>query len=751
MIPHMVAHGSGNQQLENQYLQRINASFFRLNDIQTMALEVSGRPLDVTSPQNWITALDVYLQLPRVVITEKKFRFAIQLLWLREYLSGVHVISQGISNGPQMQRNPIMERRFEEHISLLEFHIEQWASYFAGWSIPQVASIPEHVPFLWGPENFGTPWLLDSSAWMTLPYINLMGAVFETKPQIWIFKHGNDTIVMSHWALWAIYRHRAQFWPTPDSKQKKVLQKMCAMLAYLIKSAKAQQHIPSLTSPKDVSALTLDWNNFAQFQNLYITSLDLPDENDVLETVSEPGLLVIAGSGLIKAEHWRKLCLCLALNYPVIMLPLPPVQLFQIFRGLFRFYGDHIPASNRNEADTQLIECILRHLVVRFEFLTGSARISEVSVSGKTYYRCLVDWTKSRFSFFPPILQNCNSDQAHELNESRIADIQRILLARVTTVSPNAELRCVGHFRFGDIFFPPVKYVECADMFLAMKMLYLQNCGKAFDVEEVTMAKCRSVIKLLRCEPHSDFETVLGQTLRDATSNGWMIQNFDAAVKIFAEICGSVCFCTGEKLVLNLADGRTLIFENGSCLKHTENGYVFDQNLMLSWQHLWGEYRANGLVTEIFPQTANVRYDTVNSLLSSEEMKALRRCIVILIYQSKTPIINLAGDRIFFGLACSDGLRYVLPGLYMPPDAEILSRSITNTLAMGADRQLDVGTFVVNTVEALASLLAQSERVPELDAFAINEISAGILQEGWTQGEIFAYLQGYFDAQAVPE
>jgi hypothetical protein len=295
---------------------------------------------------------------------------------------------------------------------------------------------------------------------------------------------------------------------------------------------------------------------------------------------------------------------------------------------------------------------------------------------------------------------------------------------------------------------------KCGNVFEAMQELYLQNCGQPFVGNEIPPPKIRTLQRMLggdACEliAEAHVAAAVEQKLGNFRDIAGADSNFGDVAKILVELCGPVCLFGPAHGVLCLAGDRILNLAVIRFALPGEGGFYFMDDLLPPWEHLWNEYKAGGLVDGDFPKTEDKRYPSPDALLNSVEMRALRRCIPILVYQSKAPIIFQNPDgKASFGIALYNGLRHVIPGVYLPPDPEILARAI-------ATRFRNMPPRPYGTIEEAQAFFGEELRdLPEVDTAAIHVIAEGFWANAeWTQTPqaIAAYLQGYFGGRFLAE
>jgi hypothetical protein len=700
------------QQQRDAFLGRINNAFGHLNAIQTLPAVLGNvgrpQPQDVGDPQDWIDALYAHCQRSAYVADPENLVRAKQFRWLRSILDTAHAI---FASGGLLQESLDM-------MVFIEGHIAQWDN-LSRRGIADPAASPTDLPFLWGLDSLGMLRFRDATAWMQPWRITVMAtAVKITPPQYVYLQHGKDTLVMGLWALRALYRCQAVK-EQQETHLQDYVRELCARFAFLLGVADARKHVPNLERPSPQIIMLTHWNNFHGFRDEYVTHLDGPDRNDELETVTMSGLLVVVRAGLVRESDCARLNLCLGKNPPRVMFPLPPVHLLQVYKGFFHLRDGTCAPDEKTRGS-------LRNLIERFEFLARIPVEQITGPGGNIYYKCSPNWLASPTKFYQPLIYGDKfiAENIEKLPTGVKNAVANRISPNVTTVAvwPLDALRDIPYFLdWSGVQMAPVLRMPCENMFHAIQKLHVQNRGRVL---------------------------VAGEISREMSSEGMvrdgLIQDFSAYAVSLSGLCGPVCLCDIKNCALCLADGRIVNFgvlENSE-QHQSELGFAVD--LLFELKGVWDEYKANGLVYEDFPEVANKRYPNEKTMRFSAEMEALRRCISILIYQSKAPIISIySNNSSIYSIALSQTLGHRLPGLYLPPDPEILARAVTKEISrMPSTRPYD-------TIEEARAFFAELLRdFPEVDTATIHMIAAGFFTNAeWTQTpqSIGGYLYGYFD------
>jgi hypothetical protein len=717
------AQGAGQQQWQGAILGRINNAFFAINDIQTAVLGVSGSPPDRTSPTAWISALGAYLTLP-IITVENRMR-ALQFCWLRKQLDAAHrALFQHAPQPPQ--------RRLNREMTWIEGHISQWYNYCRTGEIDPATS-PEDLPTLWGLENGGMLWIRAATPWVTPLQIAWMAEALNTSPPMMYFANGQDTLMMSYWSIQFIYWHLT-LEVGVDEVTAQRMRDLCVRLAFLIDNSGARGHVPNLANPPGGMAFVPGWVNFPNFQRNYSSRLGLSDENDELKTVSGLGTLAVTHAGLLRPSDWKRLCLRLGLNPPRVIFPSDPTYLLQAYRSFFCLYDDqNLPHS--------LIPGMLRNLVARFEFIIAIATINPVATAnGKVFFDCRIDWEKSTRPFYFPLINERTfydgdtSIAPAELDPLIVEHMRESAFTVSTHLSPNYP----RHFLWHGVHLLPVQCIRCTNILNAMQLFYSQNHGRPFEWRNVPSQKIQALLTTFNFDGVGAVERMLTAVNGDGILPGI---TFAFTLRILLGLCGPVCLADAASCVLGLEDLRALNLD--VVTQQNSNPISFIPEKLRPWEALWNSYKTAGLVNENFPQIVGKHYPSVDALLQSAEMGALKRCITILLYLSKVPIIYVCEDCVMFGLPIANGIRSVLPGLYLPPDPEILARTVAQKLR-NVPRQHATREAARDFFKCLL------EGVPELDTAAICAIADGFFNnDEWTRTpeNTWAYLQGYFDGQ----
>jgi hypothetical protein len=648
-------------------------------------------------------------------------RLALQFYWLRECLDAVYKASHGNYTEETLARG----------MALVEGHLAQWENFCTTGAIDPAAS-PMALPFLWGLENDGMLWFRHTTRWITMWQVAWVDRALRTSPSSLYFEQGRDGLVMGYWALLAVYRHAA-FELRSDETLIANTQRMCARLAFMVDQLRAREHIPNPANPDRGLMHVQSWDKFPVFQREYIACLNAPDENDELETVSGPGVLAVVRAGLVHPRDWLRLSLCLGLNPPRVVLPLPPLRLLQAYRGLACFCEDMNPSD-------KAIVPLLHNLIARFEFLSKVPRKEIITPDRKTYYECQADWLESRYPFYFPI------GDGDTFTAEAVCDSSGAVARNVLTAATTLPLARLGAPSWAKIALPLTLCTQCQNMFEAL-LLYFQCFGRSSGLDGVPPKQLSLSLEALGNGASERGAAAIEQTLQGITGCEGKISNFDVVSKIFVELCGPVCLSDSENCTLRLSGDQVLDLSAASVVERAAGGLFFRPMLVSPWENLWNAYRADGLVDGAFPETAGKSYSTIEAILDSAEMKALRRCVLILIYQSKAPIIMVSEGAILFSLAISNGPRHVCPNVYLPPDSEILARAVMAKL-------LNVSPRHSTMEEALAFWAHLLCDLPEVDTAAIQMIAEGFSRcKEWTRNpaDALVYLRGYFDGRFSDE